>query len=446
MKWLTRTALVLLILVAIVAVVPFFVSLNDYVPQVEKELSAQLKAPVSIDTLHASFVPVPHLRVEGIAIGSAEEIKAAKITLNPDLWSLLTSTKVIRSAEFENVNLTQAALSVLVDLAQQDRGPGGGIRIETVKLKTAIVKFEQTSFGPFDAEVELASGAQQGNISLKTQDGALQARVIPTSGRYAFEAFAKGWTPPLGPPIRFEALQLKGVATMDAAEFSELDAKLYGGTISGKAKVSWDDGVKLAGQFDVHQVELKDAAALVSPKTRVSGKLDAKPVFSAHARSVAQLDEALRLETPFTVHNGVLYGLDLPGAVSALTRQGQSGGQTQFEQLTGRLTTERGGYRLTQLRIASGALAARGNVTIGANKSLSGQFTASVSGAGAAANVPLVVAGTLETPMVYPNATALLGAAANAVGGTASIGQGLGGAAGGALGGIAEGLLGKKKR
>jgi hypothetical protein len=103
---------------------------------------------------------------------------------------------------------------------------------------------------------------------------------------------------------------------------------------------------------------------------------------------------------------------------------------------------ERGTYRFTQLRMASGGLAARGHVTMAPSKALSGQLNASAKGVGAAANIPLTVAGTLDSPMVYPNTTALIGAAA----GTAVLGPGLGTAAGAKLGEIAEGLFGKKRK
>ena len=439
MKWLTRGVLVLLVLAGVVALVPFFVTLNDYVPQVENELSARLNAPVSIDTLHASLVPVPHVRVEGIAIGKAEEIKVAKVTLNPDLWSLFGSHKVIRSVEFQDVVLSQSALGPLIELAQGDRGPGT-LTIQKIKLKTAVIKLDDASFGPFDVDVQVGSSEQQGAVTLVTQDGALNARLTPDGKQYTFEVSAKSWTPPLGPQIRFDALSVKGVATSNEAQLNEVNAKLYGGTIAGKSTINWAKGVKLSGQLDVRQVELKDAAALVSPKTRVSGRLDAKPVFSAQAASSAKLDESLHLETLFTVHKGVLHGLDLPGAVAALAKQGQSGGQTAFDQLDGRLVVDRGAYRFTQLRIASGALSARGNVTVAANKSLSGQFNTSVKGV-AVANVPLVVAGTLESPMVYPNPGALVGAAV----GSTVLGPGVGTAAGAKLGEFARDLLGSGK-
>lgn len=440
MKWLTRIALVLLALVAVLAIVPFFVTVNDYIPTLEKELSARLQEPVSIDALRASMLPVPYVTADGITVGGAEDIRVGKVTLKPALWSLLASRTVIRAVELEDVTLTQKALGSLAGLAQRDTG-SGKITVENVRLRNAMLKLEQGSFGPFDADVEVENGGERGTVSLKTRDGALDARLTPREGRYALEISAQSWTPPLGPPIRLDELKVKGTATTTGAELSDISGKLYGGTVAGKASLTWGKGMTLKGELEVKQVELKDAAALISPTTRVSGRLDAKPAFTASAAKVSLLDEALRLETPFTVHNGVLHGFDLANAAAALLKQGASGGQTRFDELAGHLATEGKRYRFTQLRIASGALAARGHITIAPSKALSGQLSTSVRGVGAAANIPLTVAGTLDSPVLYPSTTALIGAAA----GTAVLGPGLGTAAGAKVGEIVEGLLGKKK-
>jgi uncharacterized protein involved in outer membrane biogenesis len=441
MKRLTRSVIALVVLAAVVALVPFFVTLNDYVPLVEKELSARLNAPVSIDTLHVSLLPTPHVRIDGIAIGKAGEIKVAKAVLQPDLWSLFGSNKVIRSVEFEHVVLSQSALGPLVALAKKDNRSSGTLTIKSIKLKSAVVKLDEASFGPFDMDVQAGRGGTRGEVKLATQDGSVQARLTPEGDAYSVEASAKSWTPPLGPKIHFDALHVKGIAGSDEADLNEVDAKLYGGTIGGKATINWAKGISLKGDLDVKEVELRQAAGLLSTKTRVSGRLDAKPVFSSRAAKAAQLGDALRLETPFTVRNGVLYGLDLPGAVSALTKRGKGDGQTQFDELKGRLVLERGAYRFTNLRIASGVLSARGNVTIGANKSLSGRLSTSAQALGAVTNVPLVVAGTLESPKVYPDPTALVGAAV----GSTVLGPGIGTAAGAKAGEIVEELFGNKR-
>ena len=79
MKWLTRIGIVIVALVAILALVPLFVSLEDYVPVLERELAARLGMPVSIDDLDGALLPYPHLKVEGIAVGKSVDLTAANL-------------------------------------------------------------------------------------------------------------------------------------------------------------------------------------------------------------------------------------------------------------------------------------------------------------------------------------------------------------------------------
>jgi hypothetical protein len=140
------------------------------------------------------------------------------------------------------------------------------------------------------------------------------------------------------------------------------------------------------------------------------------------------------------VHNGVLHGVDLTNAATMLAKQGASGGQTRFDELSGHMVREGKSYRFTQLRIASGVLTAQGHVAIAPSRALSGQLNTSVKPVGQVAAIPLTVAGTLDSPLVYPTTGALIGGVA----GTAVL-PGIGTAAGVRLGEMVEGLLGKKK-
>lgn len=150
--------------------------------------------------------------------------------------------------------------------------------------------------------------------------------------------------------------------------------------------------------------------------------LDAKPVFSASAASVAQIAHAMRLDAPFNVSNGVLYGVDMQKVATSLIRQANSGGETRFEALSGHLAMDRGAYRFTRIKIASGSLAADGNVSISPQKELSGRVNAQVTLAGASANVPLNITGTVDSSLLFPTGGTVAGAAA----GTAILGPGLG--------------------
>lgn len=401
MKWLKRSAGILGLLVVMVALVPFFVTLDDYIPEFEKEISARLRQPVSIDSLQASMLPFPLVTIDGIAIGAAEEIKVSKLTFTPDIWSLFSAHKVIRNVSVNGLALSHQAVGTLVALSELESGPGAW-QVNNIKVQAAVLKLEGASFGPFDASVQMGNSEQTGRLSLVTQDGTLTANVTPQGEAYLLDITARSWTLPFGPAIVFDELSIKGTATGTGAELSDIKAGLYGGTASGNALLGWDERVTLKGKFDLSRVELEATGSLLPRPARLTGKLDAGLAFSASADRLSALDDALRLESPFTVRHGIMHGLDIGSVAASPARQGVSGGQTRFDELSGHLATEGGTHRYTRLRMSSAALSARGHVTVSPAQALSGQLTASVKAADALASVSLAVAGTLDAPMLYP--------------------------------------------
>ncbi|MBE0625263.1 MAG: AsmA family protein [Burkholderiales bacterium] len=444
MKWPKRTLAVLAALLAIAAAVPFFISLDDYIPRIEKEASARLAEPVSIKRVRFSALPLPHVTIEGISVGATGDVSIGSVVVTPGLFSLMQSTKVIRRIEIDALVLTPKAIEKIPawtrPQAAQSPRAAAQVRVESIRLKNALVDFGKASFGPFDARISLGSDGAAQEASIATVDGKLKALIKPDHAEYLLELSAKSWTLPAGPALVFDELTVKGVASSADLKLGEISAKLYGGTASGNAALNWRKGLQLAGKLDVRRLEMRQVATLLSPGTRISGTLDAQPVFSASAKSAAQLMHALRLATRFEVKNGTLLGVDIEKAATQLFKQASSGGETRFEQLSGHLLLERGDYRFTQLKIASGALAADGHVTISAKKELSGRINAEVKAAGASTGVPLNVAGTLDAPLLYPTGGTMAGAAA----GTAIMGPGIGTTMGAKVGGWVEGLFDKK--
>src|SRR4051812_15444398 len=178
MKWLKRVAVVVVVVIAIVAVAPFFIRLNDYIPTIEKEVSARIGEPVSIKSLRVALLPTPRAVASDITIGGAEKISFAKLTVVPNLWSLLRDVKVMRSIELEDVKLPQKSLGAIVALTQADRA-AGKVRVEEIHLSNAEVKLEKSTFGPFDVDVDVSEAGKGGHLTLKTRDGALRAEVTP---------------------------------------------------------------------------------------------------------------------------------------------------------------------------------------------------------------------------------------------------------------------------
>ena len=100
-----------------------------------------------------------------------------------------------------------------------------------------------------------------------------------------------------------------------------------------------------------------------------------------------------------------------------------------------------GTYRFTRLKISSGVLAADGNVNISPKKELSGRVNAQVKALGATAGVPLNLAGTTQSPRLYPTGGTMAGAAIGTVL-LPGVGTGIGAKAGQAL----ENLFGNKQK
>lgn len=445
MKWLKRILLALVLLLAVAVALPFFIPLGGYLPQIEKEASARLKEPVSVKSIRLAALPLPHVTVDGITLGTSGDITLGRVLITPDLFSLLQPTKVIKDIEIDSLVLTQEGIGKIAAWAQPDTAKlpeqPPQARVESIRLNKALLKLGKASFGPFDARVSLDSNGEPEDASIATQDGKLKATIKSGKSKYLIDASAKSWALPAGPPLVFDELIVNGVATPSDASLGKMSARLYGGTAAGKMTLSWQKRLRLDGNLDISHLELKQIASLLSPGTHVSGKLSAQPVFSASAASADRLMDALRLETLFNIQNGVLHGVDIQKAATNPVKQGTAGGETHFEQLSGHLVMEHGGYRFTQLRITSGSLAVDGDVNISPKKELSGRINAQVKALGTSATVPLNVAGTLDSPLLYPTGATMAGAAV----GTAILGPGFGTSMGAKVGGWVEGLFGKKK-
>jgi len=442
MKWLKVGALVAGGLILLLAVAPLFISLNDYVLLVEAQVSARLKEPVKIAGLRAGGLPLPHVTVDGIAIGKTGAITAAHVTITPDLWSLLGSTRVIRSIRIDQLVLTQKAIEKIPSWAKVEAVPGGkpapavAVRVKNIHLVDAVVMLQKAPFGPFDGRLALNDDNSIDVASIVTADGKLTALIKPEQSQYRVDATARDWTLPLGPAIRFDELVVQGVATAKNARFPVVRGRLYGGSLKGETTLSWQKGWHLRGKARIDKVELRSLVHAFGKPPRMSGKLNATPVFYADAAKGRGLLKALHLETPFDVQNGVLRGVDIGKAATSIFREKNPSAATRFDQLSGHLVLDRGTRRFTQLNIAAGSLSADGKVTISSGDELSGRINTSIESS-KLASMPLNVSGTVDAPVLLPTAAVAAGAAV----GTAVLGP-AGTAIGTAIGSKLEQLFG----
>ncbi|BCB27204.1 hypothetical protein SKTS_20900 [Sulfurimicrobium lacus] len=84
MKWPKYKLIALALLLAIAAVLPFFITLDDYIPRIEQEASARLKQPVSIKNIRFSVLPLPHVTIAGICVGTTDDISFGTARVTPE--------------------------------------------------------------------------------------------------------------------------------------------------------------------------------------------------------------------------------------------------------------------------------------------------------------------------------------------------------------------------
>jgi len=444
MKWLKVGGLILTGGVLLLAVAPFFISLNDYVLLIEREVSGTLREPVKVAGLRAGGLPLPHVTVDGISIGHHGDVTAAHVTITPDLWSLLGPNKVIRSIRIEKLVVTQRAVKKIPSWITSKKGPAGKagsvtVRVKRIDIDSALLTLEHVVFGPFDGRLTLNDDNSLDAAWVVTTDGKLRAAMKPEGSRYRVEANATDWTLPVKPAaLHFDELMIQGFATAVDVNFDSVQGKLYGGRLAGRTKVSWQKGVHLKGNATINQVEVRPLLQALNRPPRMSGKLNAKPVFYANAVSGGQLLKALHLETSFDVQDGVLRGVDIEKSATSIFRDKSPSPETRFDEMSGHLILDRGTRHFTKLKIAAGSLSANGRVTVSPEDELSGRINTNIdSGKLAVASMPLNVSGTVDSPVLLPPA----GVAAGAAVGTAILGP-AGTAIGTAIGAKLEQLFG----
>src|SRR5688572_29664516 len=195
MKWLKWIGIPLAAVVLLLAVIPFFISVNDYIPQIEKAVSDRLKEPVKIQSLRLVMLPVPHLTIDGITVGKSQDLTVGKVTVTPDLWSLLGATKVVRNIEIDKLVLTQAGLEKIPLWTASDKpDEPAAVRVEKIKLDDVVLKLATATFGPFDARLSMTGAGSLENASVESRDGKLKALVKPQEkDKYSIDAHAKSW-------------------------------------------------------------------------------------------------------------------------------------------------------------------------------------------------------------------------------------------------------------
>ena len=430
---LKRIALASAALIALLVVVPFLIPMGTYLPRIERMVSEKVGAPVTIKSLHLAVLPSPRVTVSGIVMGKDAEIQVDKVSAVLDIRTVFEPVKVISSLEVRKPVVKKAALALISPLiaSENKSEQPAPVVIRHIDLHEARFEMVGMTLPAMDGVVEMAGGKLQ-QATFSSSDGKLKMDVLPKGEGVEIALGAEQWTPPVGPPLLFDSLKVQAKLEGSHLDIPSIDARLYEGAVNGSASLDWVKLWRLSGKLKVAGMEVGKPARLFNKTVQVSGKMTGNGSFAASAANPDELKDRAVVDFTFDVKHGVLYGVDLAKAASLFIKQGQSGGETQFDELSGVLHAVGKQYDLRDLIVVSGLLAANGRMKVSPEKKLDGQVDVELKRGVALVTVPLQISGTADAPVVMPTKAAMAGAAA----GTAilgPLGTGLGMKAGAAL-------------
>lgn len=429
-----KTFLAIFVVFVVLAVVPFLIPMGAYVAQIEQVASQKLGVPVKIDSLHFAVLPTPRANISGLVIGSNEDIRVADVAAVLDITTLFNDVRVISKLDIDEPVLKESAIAMLGTIAAQQGESTGPAPVELrrIVVDDARIEMKGMNLPTMDADIDLAAGGKLEKALLTSSEGNLTIDLTPKDAGYAAAIKAEKWTPPVGPKLVFDKLTANLEYAGSTLKFAQVEAALYRGSLTASGKLDWTKNWHLSGNFKTNGIELGDATKLFTRAVKVTGRITGGGKFSSSANEPGKLADAMALDYKFSVTDGVLYGMDLVKAASLLIRQGATGGETHFDELSGKLYTRGKQIEVRPVHLVSGLLAADGHVKVMPDKSLSGRIDADIKKGVSLVTVPLAISGTMDSPMVLPTKAALAGGAAGTVL-MGPLGTGLGVKAGSAL-------------
>jgi hypothetical protein len=412
-----RIALAFFFIFVVLAVLPFLIPMGAYIAQIEQVASQKLDVPVRIESLRVALLPSPRVNLKGLVVGHDQDIVVAHVAAVLDVRTLFDDVRVISKLNIDEPVLKQSAIALLGAIAGK-QGEGAGpapVELRRIVVEGAKIAMEGMNVPPMNADVALGAGGLLEKAVLTSSEGNLNVEVIPREAGYSASINAENWTLPAGPKVMFDKLTASVAYAGSTAKFSHIEGTLYRGSLRASGQLDWTKGWRLSGNFKTQGIELGDATKLFTDAVKVTGRITGDGKFQSNAKEAGKLGDAMALDYKFNVTDGVLYGVDLVKAASLLIRQGATGGETRFDELSGTLYTRGKQIEVRPVHMISGMVGADGHVKVAADKKLSGKVDTELKKGVSLVNVPLQISGTTEKPMLLPTKAALAGAAAGTV-------------------------------
>jgi len=345
-----------------------------------------LHRPVTIRSANLSLFTGLQVKLNDVAIGGT---RIGDVRVFPEFDALTGPRKSFSRIEIEGLKIEQEAIGeALFARVKADNFRVGKVVFKKLELTgpLALPKPLEAELA-FDAEGALAAGAVRG-------PEALHLKLTAKDKTIEYQLESSSFTVPFAPDVSLSSFKAKGSATQRGASVDEWDGETLGGRVTGTANVRWGDTWAVDGVMTARNI----TAAVFAPALLSEGKAEGSGKFSMRGADPGKLGRAARIDGSFTVTRGVLGSIDLSRGIQT---QGKSAtGRTQFSEMNGQGTYDRGAVSLRSIQLSAGQLNAGASVDIAQSGALSGRIVADVRIAAQQMRATLNLGGTLKEPQV----------------------------------------------
>jgi len=333
------------------------------------------------------FSGLPQVRFSNVRVGDA---RIARVVASGWPGGLLGAKKEFSNVRIEGLSLPQEAIgdALFAKVRAQN------LSVATITVKNLQLPGPATLPKDLMAEAAFDSRGTLRSATLEGPDGLLAKLMPKEDGSINFEVLAGGFTLPIAPQVTLSKFVMHGVATPRGMTINDWGGAIFQGGISGKANVRWSGSWTVDGVVTVRNIN----AAVFAPALVSSGNADGTAKFSMSAADPAGLVAGSRLDGTFTVNQGTLGSFDLARYIQSGGKQ--AGGTTQFAEMNGQATYDRGSVALRNVNIGAGRLNAGASADIANNGALSGRIVVDLKVSDDTRRATLLIGGTVKEPQV----------------------------------------------
>jgi len=197
------------------------------------------------------------------------------------------------------------------------------------------------------------------------------------------------------------ALDQNGVLSQGQFRLMNFDARIFDGLVSGSGLVSWESAPRIVLDLSAKHVSASRLLEALHAPVLLEGELAGQAQYSTTAPSRKWLAPHAKLDGSLTAVRGHLKRMDLAGALKNASQRSSPprGGDTGFEDLTGKFALEAGKFQISDARLASGLMLASGQATFPAEGDrISGIANVEMRGTARAPRATIAIGGSARDP------------------------------------------------